>query len=101
METNIGIWWDSQAYNGRGTKSEFEHEPVYMQGPVNKRELPCSWIVEEAHPYDANRVVKKTHYCANYSACASDVTECSAFRNWSGRGDYKDADVMRFIRAVK
>lgn len=82
MEQTIGIWYDAEVLNGRGTRTEFEHEPVYMQGPVNKRDVPCTG-------------------CPNYSACASDVTECSAFRNWSGRGDYKDTDVMRFIRAVK
>lgn len=105
MENIIGIWHDAEVLNGRGTRTEFEHEPVYMQGPVNKRESPCSWVVEESrpHPYDPKRMitVAKTYYCEKYSACSSDVTECSAFRNWSGRGDYKDADVMRFIRAVK
>jgi len=82
MENIIGIWYDAEVLNGRGTPPEFKHEPVYMQGPVNKRDVPCV-------------------RCSNYSACASDVTECSAFRNWTGRGDYKQSDVMRFIRAVK
>jgi hypothetical protein len=82
MENIIGIWHDAEVFNGRGTRTEFVHEPIYMQGPVNKRDVPCTG-------------------CPNYSTCAKEVVECSAFRNWSGRGDYKDSDVMRFIRAVK
>ena len=103
MEMSTGIWWDAEVLNGRGTRTEFQHEPVYMQGPVNKRECPCSQldtvIVEDAA---GNKVEKIAQIrCENYESCGKNFTECSAFRNWTGRGDYKTSDVMRFIRAVK
>jgi len=82
MEYNIGIWWDSQNYNGRGIASEFKEDPIYMQGPVNERDVPCVG-------------------CDNYEMCKSDSTECSAFRNWASKGDYVDTDVMRFLRVMK
>ena len=96
MEMNIGIWHDAEVLNGRGTRTEVQHEPVYMQGPVNARECPCDGEVY----YDEEGNQKRTK-CENYSACSSGITECSAFRNWSSRGDYKDTDVMRFVRAIK
>lgn len=39
--------------------------------------------------------------CPFAAQCEANFTECSAFRNWSHAGDYKDSDVGRFIRAAK
>lgn len=51
-------------------------------GPENKREIPCDT-------------------CPNAEQCAAELLECSAFRNWAGRGDYVDSDVQRHIRVAK
>lgn len=51
-------------------------------GPENKRDIPCDT-------------------CPNADDCAVKLLECSAFRNWSARGDYSDSDVQRHIRAAK
>ena len=49
--------------------------------PVNKKEIPCDT-------------------CEYENTCASKVLECSAFRNWASTGDYKETDVIRFLRAA-
>jgi hypothetical protein len=55
---------------------------VLLPIPENVRELPCDT-------------------CSLAVSCEVNFTECSAFRNWSARGDYKDSDVGRFVRAMK
>jgi len=51
--------------------------------PENKREIPCELP------------------CENATKCMNEGLECSAFRNWSAKGDYKDSDVGRYLRALK
>ena len=51
--------------------------------PENKREIPCELP------------------CENATKCMNEGLECSAFRNWSAKGDYKDSDVGRYLRAMK
>lgn len=75
-------WHDAEVLNGRGTKSLYNNGVEMIPGPESKRPCPCTG-------------------CAEWDNCGKNATECSAFRNWASRGDYKDADVMRFIRAMK
>jgi len=49
-------------------------------GPENKRECPCDT-------------------CPLFEQCLSAQTECSAMRNWCSKGDYKDSDLQRLVRA--
>ena len=79
----INIWYDAEAYNGKGTKfSDEEFVPtVEVYGCANKRECPCDT-------------------CPNVSVCKENATECSAMRNWCSKGDFKDKDVMRLVRAM-
>jgi len=51
-------------------------------GPDNKREMPCVG-------------------CSNEVTCAAKGLECSAFRNWSAKGDFKDSDIQRYLRGMK
>ena len=61
-------------------KSAINHEEMHY-GPENKRACPCDT-------------------CPLYEACAKDGTECSAMRNWCSKGDYKDKDIQRLLRAA-
>ncbi len=54
----------------------------YHTGPENKRDLPCDG-------------------CEFEDTCGAKNLECSAFRTWAHRGDYKDADVARLMREGK
>ena len=62
-------------------KSAINHEEMHY-GPENKKECPCDT-------------------CPLYEACAKDGTECSAMRNWCSKGDYKDKDIQRLLRAAQ
>ena len=64
-----------------GKKSAINHEEMHY-GPENKRACPCDT-------------------CPLYEACAEDGTECSAMRNWCSKGDYKDKDIQRLLRAAQ
>jgi len=70
------IWHDQEGMTG--FKSEYAPEEVFL-GPVNKRELPCD-------------------ECPLFAECAISGAECSAFRVWCTKGDYKDEDVARLLR---
>lgn len=72
----FSIGYESEAAFGRA-EAKFP-----MSTPQNKREVPCD-------------------SCSLAEKCAVQLTECSAFRNWSHDGDYKDSDVGRFIRVMK
>ena len=79
MET---IWWDSQAYNGKGWKDPDAPQVEPEQyGCVSKRECPCDT-------------------CPMAAQCQTDATECSAMRNWCSKGDYADKDVTRLLRVL-
>tara|TARA_B100000745_G_scaffold194931_1_gene128337 strand:- start:142 stop:348 length:207 start_codon:yes stop_codon:yes gene_type:complete len=49
--------------------------------PENKKEIPCDT-------------------CEYEKTCEVKVLECSAFRNWASKGDYKETDVARLLRAA-
>jgi len=49
---------------------------------VNKKACPCDG-------------------CPMQQKCEDNFTECSAMRNWYAKGDYKTADVQRYIRPIK
>ena len=77
------IWYDAEMYNGRGYKDPDGYNTTeYHSGPENKRECPCDT-------------------CPLFEQCLADVTECSAMRNWCSKGDYKDKDVQRLLRAAQ
>ena len=67
---------DTSFMNGRAVVS------IDTGSPENKRDIPC----------DACKFADK---------CAAAYLECSAFRTWAHRGDYKDADVGRLMREGK
>ena len=79
------IWMDAEAYMGRGIKDpENDHEyntTEYHTGPENKRECPCDT-------------------CPLFNQCLENATECSAMRNWCSKGDFKDKDLQRLLRAA-
>jgi len=60
-------------------RSNINHEEMHY-GPENKRECPCDT-------------------CPMMNSCLEDQTECSAMRNWCSKGDFKDTDLMRLVRA--
>ena len=61
-------------------KSAINHEEMHY-GPENKRACPCDT-------------------CPLYEQCMTNATECSAMRNWCSKGDYKDKDLQRLLRAA-
>jgi len=80
MNTNyieMASLYESEVAFGRSTASQMD-----TGSPVNKREIPCD-------------------SCMLADSCAAKFTECSAFRNWSKSGDFKDSDVARHIRVMK
>ena len=82
MENIVGIWSDAEALNGRGTATLYNAESEKFYGPDNKRDVPCA-------------------SCPLAKDCGVNATECSAFRCWASRGDFKDSDVGRFVRKIK
>ena len=64
-------------------KSNVAGMDLETPGPENKREIPCELP------------------CENVDKCMNEGLECSAFRHWSAKGDYKDSDVGRYLRAMK
>ena len=38
--------------------------------------------------------------CPLYEGNIKGGTECSAMRNWCSKGDYKDKDIQRLLRAA-
>ena len=75
------VWYDSEVYNGRGTRTEYGDGNEYYYGPENKRECPCDT-------------------CPMAAQCLTNATECSAMRNWCSKGDYADKDVQRLLRVM-
>ena len=61
-------------------KSAINHEEMHY-GPENKRECPCDT-------------------CLLFNQCLEKATECSAMRNWCSKGDFKDKDLQRLLRAA-
>ena len=79
------IWYDAEAYMGRGVKDPdaIQYNTVENpKGPENKRDVPC----ESA--------------CPKFAVCKANAMECSAFRNWAATGNYKDKDVARLLRVA-
>jgi hypothetical protein len=71
MNSNT-IWYDSEAYNGRGTRDEsmgVYATNEFHPGPTNEMSIPCG-------------------DCAMVKACTANLTECSAFRQWAEKGTY-------------
>ena len=53
-----------------------------LNTPENTRDVPCEG-------------------CEYMERCASRMTECVAFRQWTADGDYHDKDVMRLLRVPR
>jgi len=76
------IWWDTEAYNGKGWKDPDAIKPEpEVYGCASKRECPCDT-------------------CPMAQQCLENATECSAMRNWCSKGDYKDQDLQRLVRGI-
>jgi len=69
--------FESEVAFGRSTASQMD-----IGTPTNVRDYPCDG-------------------CKFADRCAERFEECSAFRNWSKSGDFKDSDVGRYIRIMK
>ena len=74
------IWTDSESYLGKGFKSEYASEELFL-GPTNKKDIPCD-------------------SCTIVSDCTASGDECSAFRVWCTKGTYAEKDVQRLLRAA-
>ena len=71
------IGYDSYFNHDRSTAGQMD-----TGTPTNVRDYPCDG-------------------CKFADRCAERFEECSAFRNWSKSGDFKDSDVGRYIRIMK
>jgi len=72
----VMIFTDSY-YNQDPSRASKEDLPIVN----NKRECPCD-------------------NCPMMVDCDKYAKYCKAFRNWTNKGDYKDADVQRLMRGV-
>ena len=80
--SSVGIWWDSQSYNGRGyVDPDAPKVEPEQYGCASKRECPCDT-------------------CPMAMNCLENSTECSAMRNWCSKGDYADKDLQRLLRVI-
>jgi hypothetical protein len=75
------IWYDSEVFNGRGTRTEFSEGPYQFLGPVNKMELPCIT-------------------CDRSKLCSDEAVECKAFKVWSQKGEYSERDIGLKLKAI-
>jgi hypothetical protein len=77
------IWIDTEAMHGiPDTVIDLFSEKIEeILGPLNKRPCPCDT-------------------CPLNASCASLATECSAFRNWTSKGDFLDGQVGKHVRAM-
>lgn len=69
-----------------GYDSYFQHDraKVYIpqNTPVNKREVPCDG-------------------CPFADQCGEADAECSAFRSWTTKGNYDNAEIAKHVRPAK
>ena len=80
--SNVGIWWDSESYGGKGyVDPDAPKVEPEQYGCASKRECPCDT-------------------CPMSAKCLADATECSAMRNWCSKGDYTDKDIGRLLRVM-
>ena len=73
-------------YNYSYMEADYNCDPsiaskIDFNTPENKKEIPCDT-------------------CEYEKTCEVKVLECSAFRNWASKGDYKETDVARLLRAA-
>ena len=73
------MWYDSEVYGGHA-KSNVAAQDIYY-GPENKMKLPCD-------------------SCSLVDKCASNVTECSAFKTWTTYGYYDSQKVGKLVKKV-
>ena len=78
-ERDLNMWYDSEVYGGQ-KKSDVAKLDVFY-GPENKMELPCD-------------------SCSLLNKCASNVTECSAFKTWTTYGYYDSQKVGKLVKKV-
>ena len=75
---HISVWFDAEAYNGRGVESEHKELTEALA------ELP----------------VEPCENCAMITRCGIKATECKAFRNYASTGKYASDDIGRLMREI-
>ena len=78
-ERDLNMWYDSEVYGGHA-KSNVALQDIYY-GPESKMKLPCD-------------------SCSLVDKCASNVTECSAFKTWTTYGYYDSQKVGKLVKKV-
>ena len=79
MSNNVSVWYDDEAYNGRGTSTEYSEMAEIL--PVISI-APCV-------------------SCPNMATCAVKMEDCKAFRTYAATGKFKTKDMMRLLKEIK
>ena len=79
MSNNVSVWYDDEAYNGRGTPTEYSEMAEIL--PVLSI-APCV-------------------SCPNMASCAVKMTDCKAFRTYAATGKFKSTDIARLLKEIK
>ena len=79
MSNNVSVWYDDEAYNGRGTPTEYSEMAEIL--PVLSI-APCV-------------------SCPNIASCAVKMTDCKAFRTYAATGKFKSTDIARLLKEIK
>ena len=79
MSNNVSVWYDDEAYNGRGTPTEYSEMAEIL--PVISI-APCV-------------------SCSQMASCAVKMEDCKAFRTYAATGKFKTKDMMRLLKEIK
>ena len=79
MSNNVSVWYDDEAYNGRGTPTEYSEMAEIL--PVLSI-APCV-------------------SCPNMASCAVKMEDCKAFRTYAATGKFKSTDIARLLKEIK
>ena len=79
MSNNVSVWYDDEAYNGRGTPTEYSEMAEIL--PVLSI-APCV-------------------SCSQMASCAVKMEDCKAFRTYAATGKFKSTDIARLLKVIK
>ena len=79
MSNNVSVWYDDEAYNGRGTPTEYSEMAEIL--PVLSI-APCV-------------------SCSQMATCAVKMEDCKAFRTYAATGKFKSTDIARLLKEIK
>ena len=79
MSNNVSVWYDDEAYNGRGTPTEYSEMAEIL--PVLSI-APCV-------------------SCSQMATCAVKMEDCKAFRTYAATGKFKTTDIARLLKEIK